>query len=66
MACEMRLRSEDRRFPDRQEAHWAKVARAFDVVEAGWMTHSAGPLDMAQITLACALTYLDFRHSARD
>ena len=66
MAYEMRLRPEDKRYPDWLEAQWAKVARALDAVEAGWMGHLAGPLDMAHIAMACALTYLDFRHGLRD
>ena len=66
MAYELRLRPEDKRFPDWLEAQWAKIARALDAAEAGWIDHLSGPLDMAQIALACALTYLDFRHAARD
>ena len=66
MAYEMRLRPEDKRFPDWLEAQWTKVARSLDAIEAGWMGHLAGPLDMAQIGLGCALAYLDFRHGARN
>ena len=29
------------------------------------MSHLNGPLDMGQISVACALSYLDFRHDAR-
>ncbi len=29
------------------------------------MDHLSGPLDMGQISVACALGYLDFRHSVR-
>jgi glutathione S-transferase len=29
------------------------------------MAHLAGPLDMGQIAVGCALGYLDFRHEAR-
>ena len=65
MAYETRLRPEDKRYPDWLEGQWAKVARALDAVEAGWMGHLGGPLDMAHIAMACALTYLDFRHSDR-
>ena len=39
-----------------------QIARALDAVEASWMTHLAGPLEMGQIGFACALGYLDFRH----
>lgn len=65
MAYEVRMRPEDIRFPDWVEGQWAKVARALNAVEAGWIDHLAGPLDMGQIALACALGYLDFRHDAR-
>lgn len=65
MAYEMRLRPADLRFPDWLEGQWAKITRALDAVEESWMEHLAGPLDMAQIGLGCALDYLDFRHGAR-
>ena len=66
MAYEVRLRPEDKRFPEWIEGQWAKVARALDAVEAGWIPHLSGPINMGQIALGCALGYLDFRHSARD
>jgi len=31
-----------------------------------WMSHLNGPLDAAQISIACALSYLDLRHDARN
>lgn len=65
MAYEVRLRPEERQWPDWLEAQWAKVARALDAVEADGMDHLGGPLDMGQVALACALGYLDFRHGAR-
>ncbi len=66
MSYEARLRPQDRQWPEWTLAQWAKIARALDAVEASWMTHLAGPLDMGQIGLACALGYLDFRHGVRD
>ncbi len=66
MAYELRLRPEPIRFPQWLEGQWAKIARALDAIEAGWMDHLAGPMDMAQIGMACALEYLDFRHGARN
>ena len=66
MVYEVRLRPEDRRFPDWVEGQWAKVARALDAIEERWAAHLAGPLDMGQIALGCALGYLDFRHGERD
>lgn len=66
MVYETRIRPEDRRFPDWVEGQWSKVARALDAIESGWMDHLAGPLDMAQIAVGCALGYLDFRLTARN
>ncbi len=66
MVYEERLRPEGARSGAWVEGQWTKVARALDAVEARWMSHLAGPLDMAQIATGCALGYLDFRHGARD
>jgi glutathione S-transferase len=65
MSYEVRLRPEERQWPDWLDAQWAKVARALDALEAGWMERLDGPLDMGQVALACALGYLDLRHGAR-
>jgi glutathione S-transferase len=65
MAYETRLRPESIRHAPWVEGQWSKVARALDAVEARWMSHLAGPIDVAQIALGCALGYLDFRHAAR-
>lgn len=66
MTYEARLRPEALHFPEWVEGQWAKIARALDHVEAKWMAHLAGPLDMGQIALGCALAYVDFRHGARN
>lgn len=66
MVYEARLRPEDKRLPGWVEGQWGKIARALDALEAHWMDHLGGPLDMGQIALACALGYLDFRHGARN
>ena len=42
------------------------LARALDAVEARSMGILQGPLTMAQIAIAVALGYLDFRHADRD
>jgi glutathione S-transferase len=60
------VRPPDSRSTDWATAQWDKVARALDAVEARWMSHLAGPLDMGQIALGCALGYLDFRHDQRN
>lgn len=66
MVYEWRVRPEDRRFDPWVEGQWGKIARALDTIEARWMGHLAGPLDIGQIAVGCALGYLDFRHGARD
>lgn len=63
---ESRLRPEEIRFEPWVEGQWAKIARTLDALEARWMDHLNGPLDMGQIAVACALGYLDFRHAARN
>lgn len=62
MAYEMRLRPDDRQFAPWVEAQWAKITRALDMFESAPLT---GDFDMPQIALACALSYIDFRHDAR-
>ncbi|MCV2867112.1 glutathione S-transferase [Defluviimonas sp. WL0002] len=66
MVYEARLRPEEKRFADWVEGQWGKIARALDALEARWTDHLAGPLDMGQVAAACALSYLDFRHGARN
>ena len=66
MVYENRLRPEASRSTPWVEGQWQKVARALEAVEGRWIAHLAGPLDMAQIAMGCALGYLDFRHAARD
>lgn len=66
MAYEVRLRPEGQRSAEWIEAQWGKAARAISVLNGRWMSHLHGPLDMGQISVACALSYIDFRHGARD
>ncbi len=65
MVYESRIRPEDKRFDDWVEAQWAKITRALDALELGWGDHLSGPLDMGQVALGCALSYLDFRLADR-
>lgn len=65
MIYEARFRPEELRHAPWVEGQWAKVARALTAVNARWMSHLAGPLDMSHIAMGCALGYLDFRHDAR-
>jgi glutathione S-transferase len=62
---ETRLRPEDKVYDGWMDAQWDKVSRSVAAVNARWMSHLAGPLDMSHIAIGCALGYLDFRHNAR-
>ena len=66
MVYETRVRPEEKRFEAWVEGQWGKVDRALDALESRWMSHLHGPLDMGQIAVACALAYVEFRHSARN
>lgn len=66
MVYETRSRPEERRHAPWVEGQWAKVARTLDVLEARWMGILNGPLNAGQISVGCALGYLDFRHGDRD
>jgi glutathione S-transferase len=63
---EARIRPEPLQFGPWVEGQWAKVSRALDAVEAQWLPHLQGGLDMGQIALGCALGYLDLRLGARN
>ena len=66
MVYETRVRPVDMQFSDWVEGHWAKIDRALDTLNARWISHLQGQLDMGQIAVACALAYLDFRHGDRN
>ncbi len=66
MVYEGRCRPEDKQDHGWLEAQWGKIAGALDALNARWMSHLAGPLDMGQISVGCALGYLDFRHDGRN
>ncbi|WP_298969578.1 glutathione S-transferase [uncultured Roseobacter sp.] len=66
MSYEARLRPAEMQYGDWIEAQWAKVARAVSVLNARWMSHLSGPMDMGHISVGCALSYVDFRHGARN
>ena len=65
MVYESRIRPDNLRFGPWVDGQWAKIARAFDALEQRWMSHLNGPLDMGQVAVACALSYVDFRHGDR-
>lgn len=62
---ELHVRPEAVRSPEWADAQWQKIDRGLAAVQDRWSGHLSGPLDMGQIALACALGYLDFRHSDR-
>jgi len=65
MAYEKRLRPEAEQSPDWIEAQWEKASRGVAAVNSRWMSHLSGPLNIGQIGMACALSYIDLRHDAR-
>lgn len=66
MVYENRCRPEDMQFGGWMDAQWGKIEGALDALNTRWMSHLSGPLDMAQISVGCALGYLDFRHADRE
>lgn len=63
---EKRLRPEKLWWPDWFDAQWAKIARSLDALESRSMPLLEGPLNAGQISIGCALGYLDLRHGDRD
>ena len=63
---ESRLRPEDKQYDVWIDAQWGKVSRGVSAINERWMSHLSGPLDMGQIAVGCALSYLDLRHDARN
>jgi glutathione S-transferase len=66
MVYETRFRPAEAQSTDWLDAQWSKVDRALTAVDARWMSHLSGPLNMGQIATACALSYLDLRHADRN
>lgn len=62
MAYETRLRPESHRYEPWVQGQWSKITRALDMFEQ----EPPQDMDMVHIALACALSYLDFRHDARN
>ena len=63
---EGRLRPEEKQWDGWIDQQWEKVAAACSALNARWMSHLAGPLGIGHISVACALSYLDLRHDARN
>ncbi|MGB7317650.1 MAG: glutathione S-transferase [Planktotalea sp.] len=66
MTYEGRLRPEELRMAAFVDGQYGKIESACNVLNTRWMSHLAGPLDMGQVAVACALAYVDFRHGHRD
>lgn len=66
MVYEKRLRSDEQVSDAWIEAQWAKIERTLSVINARWMSHLSGPVAMGHVSVACALSYLDFRLDARN
>lgn len=66
MIYEKRFRPEALQSADWLAGQWSKVSRALDALNARWISHLQGRLDAGQISVGCALGYLDFRHPDRD
>ena len=66
MVYEGRLREEENRSATWVEAQWEKITHALDALERQEFAAMQGDLNIAHLATACALDYLDFRHSARD
>jgi len=67
MTYEPRFRAEPGLvWQDWLDAQWVKIDRTLDALETRWMSHLHGPLDIGQISVGCALGYLDLRHGPRQ
>ena len=66
MVYEGRVRPPELRSEVWVDAQWNKAMTAVKAVNDRWLDELDAPLDMAQIAIACALGYLDFRHPDRD
>lgn len=65
MAYETRLRPDNEQSASWVEAQWEKVNRGVTALNDRWMSHLGGPLNIGQIAVGAALSYLDLRHDAR-
>ncbi len=66
MVYEGRSRPEDKRHTPWVEGQWAKIARALDALDSDWTEALNSPLNIGQIAVACALSYLDLRLGDRN
>ena len=66
ISYELRLRPQEEVSTEWTDAQWAKIMGGCDALQNQWMDLLNGPLNMAHISIACALGYLDLRHDARN
>ncbi|CAN0603246.1 unnamed protein product, partial [Ectocarpus sp. 12 AP-2014] len=66
MVYEVRLRPANEQSAQWIEAQWAKSSRAIAALNTTFIEQLNGPLAMGHISVACALGYIDFRHTGRD
>ena len=66
ISYELRLRPQEKVSSEWTDAQWTKVMGGCDALQSQWMDLLNGPLNMAHISIACALGYLDLRHDARN
>ena len=66
MTYERRIRPEEMVYEPWIDAQWAKAERSIAAIASDWGDFLQGPLNMGQISVACALNYVDFRHDDRD
>ena len=66
ISYEIRARPEHLISSDWVDAQWVKVANGCKSLQSHWLVNLNSPLNMGQISVACALAYLDLRHSARN
>lgn len=66
MAVEVRFRPEQIRSTEWMEGQWTRIMHGVAALDAKWIDHLTGPMDIGHIAVACALDYLDTRHSTRD
>lgn len=59
---ERRMRPEDKQYDVWIAAQLGKVLSACSTLNDRWISHLVGPLDMGQISVGCALSYVDYRH----
>lgn len=63
---ETRLRPAEKQSSEWMDAQWLKITSALDSLDLNMPPAMQGSVNMAQIAVACALSYLDFRHDDRN